>query len=70
MPKLASCLQIADFSQCAPNFGIPQAAKGNPLALKELPIALFIEEAREKQARGEPMPDYDERLRKLIRERG
>ncbi|MDQ2983307.1 MAG: hypothetical protein M3R70_05210 [Actinomycetota bacterium] len=25
MPKLESCLQIADFSECAPSFGTPQA---------------------------------------------
>jgi hypothetical protein len=26
VPKLASCLQIADFSQCAPNFGTPHTS--------------------------------------------
>jgi membrane associated rhomboid family serine protease len=27
VPKLASCLQIADFPQCAPNFGTPHGER-------------------------------------------
>ncbi len=33
MPKLASCLQIADFSECAPNFGTPQDSQARELAV-------------------------------------
>ena len=34
MPKLASCLQIAYFVECAPSFGTPQGTSGSGVELR------------------------------------
>jgi hypothetical protein len=56
--KLASCLQIGDFSQCAPNFGTPQACDVPAPYVVYWKIKNTREEAtRVNQLRGEIVED-------------